>query len=419
MTRKQSLEIVNADLEEISRASPVLDFCLLAILPKIETLEERSLTEKENNSFPSDIIEEIVLRLPIKSILRFRSVSKPWLSRISDQSFSKLHFTRATAAHRTALFIAACSVSGRKLHLFSAAHDGGPVTHLMSLDFYPGVITEVQHLNGLICFALCKLPDYFHSHNVFVVNPSTRNIYKLPASDSYALDKGHASVYLFGFDESRNEHKILLIRKLFEIDALEFMIFSLSNYSWRRIDAEPPTGFSLDGFCFGFYLSYNVCLNSVVHRMLTHSFDILAFDLRTEKFSIINTPEAVITDNDVNSYLIKVNGCVGVVCHAGVEENNDMNLWILKDYENRVWVREVIKFPESFIEFGLPFPSDSVDTDEIICSSSKVSGNVISVPVYNMKSKCFKSLEFTSDHPLSYIANIKCYVESIVPVRRN
>ncbi|MFS7913393.1 putative F-box domain-containing protein [Helianthus anomalus] len=64
-------------------------------------------TKKATVSFPGEIIGEILSRLPVKSILRFRSVSKPWLSLISTPSFTKLHFTRATAAHRTALFISA------------------------------------------------------------------------------------------------------------------------------------------------------------------------------------------------------------------------------------------------------------------------------------------------------------------------
>ncbi|MFS7952881.1 hypothetical protein Hanom_Chr07g00612111 [Helianthus anomalus] len=44
-------------------------------------------------------------------------------------------------------------------------------------------------------------------------------------------------------------------------------------------------------------LYHNVCVNSVVHLMLVESFDILAFDLRTDKFSIITTPQGVLPGN--------------------------------------------------------------------------------------------------------------------------
>ncbi|KAJ0595206.1 putative F-box domain-containing protein [Helianthus annuus] len=83
------------------------------------TIVERS-TKKTNMSLPSEIIEDIFSRLPVKSILRFRTLSKSWLSRISDPSFTNLHLTRA---HRTALFILAHDESSKR-HLLSAPHDG-------------------------------------------------------------------------------------------------------------------------------------------------------------------------------------------------------------------------------------------------------------------------------------------------------
>ncbi|KAJ0805560.1 putative F-box domain-containing protein [Helianthus annuus] len=111
----------------------------------METLEDESTTvdplkkTNANISLPIEVIEEILSRLPVKSILRFRSLSKPWLSRISNPSFAKLQFTRATAAHRSALFISAFDRSTGKRHLLSA-HDGGPVTHLMTLPEFDSVI---------------------------------------------------------------------------------------------------------------------------------------------------------------------------------------------------------------------------------------------------------------------------------------
>ncbi|KAJ0795838.1 putative F-box associated domain, type 3 [Helianthus annuus] len=122
-------------------------------------------------------------------------------------------------------------------------------------------------------------------------------------------------------------------------------------------------------------------------------------------------------------YIIKVNGCVGVVFYDTVEETNQMNIWRVQDYENRVWVKETITFPESsWIKLDLldfPFPMGSVNMDEIVFFSSDFSGNMISVPVYNKKSGCFKSLQFASGHqfPLSttlQFNHIRCYVESMV-----
>ncbi|KAJ0807665.1 putative F-box domain-containing protein [Helianthus annuus] len=351
----------------------------------METLEaeqsliaDGQLLKKAKIVIPTEIMEDIFSRLPVKSILRFRSLSKPWILCLSCPSFTKLHSTRA---HRTFLFISAYDRSARKQHLLSAPLDGEPVTHLMTLDDDVGYadITEAQHLNGLVCSVLVKYcsDDDCYYQQIFVVNPSTHKVFKLPQQDSefsmYPVENG---CYLFGFDESKNEHKILIIRKCYT-HIMEIMIYSMLNYSWRKIDVEPPIGFDWD---------------SLVSAVTTSMF-----------FLIINTPQGVVDHKAQSHYypdLIKINGCIGVVCQDDdhVLEKNGMN-----DYENRVWVREIIIFLESLIKLGCPFPIDSVNMDEIIFFSfSKLSGNVINVNVYNRKTRCFKSVQLTQ------VTNFRC-----------
>ncbi|KAJ0940143.1 putative F-box domain-containing protein [Helianthus annuus] len=406
----------------------------------METLEEESTKTtvdplkktNANISLPTEVIEEILSRLPVKSILRFRSLSKPWLSRISNPSFTKLQFTRATAAHRSALFIFAFDGSTHKRHLLSSAHDGGPVTHLMTLhEFDYDDITAAQHLNGLVSFSCEEFPMEYTQ--VFVVNPSTHKIFKLPQLDLYfSKNLFGREWYVFVFDESEYDHKILIFRDF--VDTMEIMIYSMSNYSWRKIIVEPPIGFTCDLLCYS--TESGVCVNSVVHLMLIESYDILEFDLRTEKFSIIKTPQGVKPHESNTSYFnkgfsfckdniprfIKINGCIGVVCHDLVVEKNEMHIWILQDYENRVWVREIVTFPKSWKKLGEPFPADSVNTDEVIFVSSNFSRNhAKSVSIYNRKNRCFKYLQFTPGHQFSLsrtmrIDQIGCYVESMVPL---
>ncbi|KAK9072078.1 hypothetical protein SSX86_008510 [Deinandra increscens subsp. villosa] len=372
----------------------------------LEEEEEQSTDRLAKISWPTEIIEDIVSRLPVKSILRFRSVSKSWLSLISDPSFTKLHSSRATT---TALFISAYDPSTYKQHLLSAPRDGGPVAHLMTLEnTRPTFITKSQHLNGLV---------FISTKKSFVINPSTRKIFELPPPDS-SPNFTSVRMYLFGLDESRNEHKIVLITKVFRPAKVEVMIYSLLNHSWRRIDVEPPIGFSWDRFSY--HGESSVCINSVIHLMFLDSLflklDILAFDLRTEKFSIISLPEGA-----VPCFFLEINGCVGFVCHDLESESNELHIWTLQDYNNRVWVTKTVNFPESWMEeLGCSFPPlDAVNMDEIVFSLSKVSGNVMTVPVYNKMTGCFKSLQFSLGHqvPCSetlQLDQIRGYIESMV-----
>jgi hypothetical protein len=47
---------------------------------------------------PHELIIQILLRLPVKSLLRFKCVCKLWLTLISDAHFANSHF-QITATH--------------------------------------------------------------------------------------------------------------------------------------------------------------------------------------------------------------------------------------------------------------------------------------------------------------------------------
>ncbi|PHT70678.1 hypothetical protein T459_25782 [Capsicum annuum] len=55
-------------------------------------LHKMTITFKDDTSiFPSEILLDILIRLPVKSLLRFESVSNPWNIMISANEFKKSH----------------------------------------------------------------------------------------------------------------------------------------------------------------------------------------------------------------------------------------------------------------------------------------------------------------------------------------
>ncbi|XP_076895045.1 F-box protein At1g30790-like [Bidens hawaiensis] len=356
----------------------------------------KTLKQHDQFDFPTEIVtDEIISRLPVKSILQLRSVSKPWLSRISHPSFIKLRLTRAT----TALFIPAVSRHTGELLMFSANYQGGSLTHLMTLErasihdrtISYDVVTGSEHLNGLMFLTTKNF--CFNYHKAIVVNPSTRKIFKF----FYGASVGERVKFFFGFDESTNQHKLLRMCGFGSTSAVEITVLSRSNYQWRKIDSSFDIGLNL---WYGDIIN-GVCVNSVIYMMLKRTDEILAFDLRTDTFSILKAhlDEMTTTRNNYmkKPYLVKINGCLGVVCFDSVEETNEMHIRILTDYKHHVWVKETIVFPESWKVLGCPVPSDSVSTDKIIFSVTD-SMDVISTLIYNMKSGCFKSVSFTLDY---------------------
>jgi len=55
---------------------------------------------------PHELIAQILVRLPVKSLIRFKSISKSWFSLISNPSFANSQFQITTATHtRRILFV--------------------------------------------------------------------------------------------------------------------------------------------------------------------------------------------------------------------------------------------------------------------------------------------------------------------------
>lgn len=66
--------------------------CCVLIQPhQIRTRPKRDPTPSNPVVIPNDLIEEIVKLLPVKSLMRFKCVSKNWLSIITDPSFTSAY----------------------------------------------------------------------------------------------------------------------------------------------------------------------------------------------------------------------------------------------------------------------------------------------------------------------------------------
>ncbi|PWA95824.1 F-box domain-containing protein [Artemisia annua] len=162
-----------------------------------------------------------------------------------------------------------------------------------------------------------------------------------------------------------------MLKRTFQPSSVEIMLFELSSFEWRKIDAEIPVDISEE--------NWN---------------EILAFDLRTKMFVLIKIPNDALpceynTICRVQPILMKVNGFLEVLCHDRVVESNEMDIWMLKDYEERVWIKETFVFGDSWVDLDGPFPLECVNVDEIAFLLKRVSKDMIRVPVYDMKTRSF------------------------------
>ncbi|CAM8918419.1 unnamed protein product [Rhodiola kirilowii] len=136
--------------------------------------EERKLPE-----LPHDVIVDILSRLPCKSLLKFRCVSKQWNSIIRSHKFNKLQLSKSisdTSRQRVLLRLkpSFCSINYDDLDDFVEGH-----FEVISREDVPPLLADVYFLYGSYvvgqCHGLFCIKQIKWEETSFILwNPTTR-----------------------------------------------------------------------------------------------------------------------------------------------------------------------------------------------------------------------------------------------------
>ncbi|KAI4317738.1 hypothetical protein L6164_025585 [Bauhinia variegata] len=231
---------------------------------------------------PEEIIAEILLRIPVKSLLQFRCVCKSWKSIISDPQFVKKHLHRSTtdanfSRHRVVFStetdtqfvidgIIECSIHS----LFNNPATSVDASYRMTPCF-----KVVGSCNGLLCLASITEESSW----VRLWNPTTRWVSKIfpYLGDGWRTSVNSSVVFGFGHDHLIDNYKVVSI---FYTDGhglpKTVKVCTLGDNSWTQMQSFPSStrifydsgkfvGGSLnwlvvrsDGPCYYFVVSFNL-----------------------------------------------------------------------------------------------------------------------------------------------------------------
>ncbi|KAK9286749.1 hypothetical protein L1049_015153 [Liquidambar formosana] len=187
-----------------------------------------------------DLLMEILLRLPIKSLLRFESVSKTWYSLITDHHFAQGYTRRHNPNTEPSGLL--LMMAG---FLFLPFNDDGDQGHQAMLEsWYPDNdqgFMILQSCNGLL---LCSSTYFWKTY--YVCNPTTRRFSTicLPSSEFWA---SLVSVSL-AFDPLESPHyKLVFVRKVEKRTPLTYQI---DIYYSETRSMRPPASGSGDPLTF-------------------------------------------------------------------------------------------------------------------------------------------------------------------------
>ena len=173
--------------------------------------------KKTGNETPEllfDLIEEILIRLPIKSLLRFRCVCKEWNSLIQENNdFIKKHMSRATPVLVEESHFICHSEFKTTTHLHHA-NSFGLDRGFSTLAISEGLVVE-------------NLSDRFFT----IRNPATRKVLHLPRPP------GNNHRMWFNFSSSRLlcEHSVL--EHVLETEK-DYKLLKIGDNWWRPLDPD-------------------------------------------------------------------------------------------------------------------------------------------------------------------------------------
>ncbi|XP_059632731.1 F-box/kelch-repeat protein At3g23880-like [Cornus florida] len=203
---------------------------------------------------PNDIIYDILLLLPAKSLARSRCVCREWNNLLTGLDFLKRHLDHCH--HRLVL----SSVSSSYYHMSMDLEAPGSFV-LTELDFpwKKRLQMIMGSCNGLLCILV--------GNNLFLWNPSTRKYKQLPPPSSCLKD--YQLFYGFGYDESVDgyyNYKVVIGESYNIIEhgirrSKLVEVYIRKTNSWRRIQDFPynnvfrERGIFVNGFLHWFAMS--------------------------------------------------------------------------------------------------------------------------------------------------------------------
>lgn len=276
---------------------------------------------------PFELVEDILRRLPVKSLKRFRAVAKSWCALIDCENFIKLHLRQSliSTSHRNLI------IGG--LGVYSVDLEALDVAHVIKPPFYYKSVNGISNSCNGIVLVMSDPPVLWNTFSrEYRVLPDCKTELETPF-DSYGK-----VAYGFGYDSVDDDYKVVRVAEFRDKITHVWMVsetkvYGLRSNSWRRIEDFPyPLPF-LKG-------NWRVHVNGAMHTLVgdpddTDAAVIMAFNLRTEKHNAMMMPRGIrIRGVDVS--LDVIDGCLSVVCTSRYR----VVIWVMKEYGVREsWVK--------------------------------------------------------------------------------
>ncbi|XP_022740748.1 F-box/kelch-repeat protein At3g06240-like [Durio zibethinus] len=366
-------------------------------------------------NLPSDLFLEILLRLPVKSLTRFKCVCKSWYALINHPKFISMHLSYNSNNNEFVL-IKRCLLTclGKKENMFSlvSSKDFSSVNIAVDVPLYKKepYLQLLGQCDGIIC-----LSNY--RDDIVLCNPATKESMVLPKSCLLYLSLNpnlipQTNGLGFGYDLKNQQYKVVRIVSYWgefgdglpQLSRVE--VYTMGTDSWREIkNVKIPANVQYSP-CFETYF------NGAFHW---HAMDynnnevILSFNMGDEEFQRISMPDFLyIDDNSICKSLLVWNGCLALIVYPGKGIEKSFQIYVMEKYGvKESWTRKLTIGPLTGVEMPFMFWKND---GEILMEG--IDGQAVS---YNFITKEIRNLQIYGV-PKSF--QTLAYVNSLVSIRR-
>lgn len=328
---------------------------------------------------PEDLVIQILLWLPVMSLLRFKSVCKSWCAVIENSSFIFKHLNRA----ENHLIAMRCRDRYDKVAFFLLF--GKSVEVCINLDFpffkedsqesfevcinrdspfFKEVrLQMVASCNGIICLHDQLRGRPFITNrpiNLVLWNPATKELRALPEPSCPSYIKRSLN-FGFGFDSKANDYKVVRITifwdELGRPVGNQVEVYSLSLDSWRRIDAILPVKYIMTR------TESTADLNGTYRWCALYECDddnevMLTFDLCKELFRTTPLPVSRLREKLHKLLVLRESIALSVILP---EDEDYLEVWVLNEHGVKdSWTKAYVIGPIFQLNFCLEFSMNGV-----------------------------------------------------------